>query len=150
MYPMNMGMGQQPGPGNQQIPAYGPQNVPGMQQGLVPGFNPTRQQVGLIVRPVASYDEAIAVPTDFMGNILVLTDFSHGKIYTKVLDQATGSPVFRSYTKDPDPELMAQQTQTQPTEPAAQPYDAKSEIDTLKAELLHIKQELGIDKEETA
>lgn len=59
----------------------------------------TASQPGFVCRPVASQEEAKAVPTDFSGNMLVMTDLSHGAIYTKVLDPSTGSSVFDMYRK---------------------------------------------------
>jgi hypothetical protein len=95
------------------------------------------------VRPVASYDEAKAVPTDFMGNLLVLTDLSHGCIYTKVLDPATGSSIFRVYK-----EVVEPAPQPEPVAPPAPMYDPKAEIERLRSELEGIKHELGLDSKE--
>lgn len=145
MYPMNMGqqpMGQ-PAPLNPQgyIPNM-PQGVPQVpNQGM---YTPT-QQMGFRVRPVGSYDEAKAVPTDFLGNMLVLTDLSHGKIYTKVLDPSTGSPIFKSYSLDIEANADVPQSNTDTLEPL---YNAKAEIESIRAELNSIKEELGIKEEE--
>lgn len=147
MYPVNMA---QPAPLNPS--GYVPGVPPGVQPNPNQGMYAPTPQMGFKVRPVGSYDEAKAVPTDFLGNMLVLTDLSHGKIYTKVLDPATGSPIFKSYSLDPDTIQAEPQSQPQPiehTEPQAPPYDAKSEIDRLRTELNHIKQELGIKEETT-
>lgn len=54
------------------------------------------QQPGLIVRPVASFDEAKAVPTDFSGALTIMPDWAHGYIYAKALGD-NGTPVFRAY-----------------------------------------------------
>lgn len=89
------------------------------------------------VVPVASYDEAKAIPTNFMGGTTILTDFSHGMIYTKTLDVNTGNSVFQAFKYVPE----------EPVAPLAPEYDAKSEIEKLKQELAHICQELGIEKE---
>lgn len=59
----------------------------------------TASQPGFVCRPVASQEEAKAVPTDFSGNMLVMTDLSHGAIYTKVLDPVTGSAQFAVYQR---------------------------------------------------
>lgn len=157
-YPGQMGMAQnmQGQPGGQMYGAAGQpmqqssnflsqtssngfQGVP--QGNYTPGIqNPMR------VRPVASYDEAKAVPTDFMGNLLVLTDFSHGCIYTKVLDPMTGSSIFRIYR-----EVVEQVPQPEPVvqaQPQAPAYDAKAEIEQLRTELNSIKHELGLDNKE--
>lgn len=90
-------------------------------------------QSGVKVIPVASITEAQAVPTDFMGDTLILTDFAHGCIYTKVLNPNTGSAIFRTFR------LVQDVPQSNVPE-----YDAKAEIDKLKAELAGIRKELGI------
>ena len=58
---------------------------------------PARQeQPGVIFRPVASFDEAKAVPTDFSGALTIMPDWAHGYIYAKALGD-NGNPVFRAY-----------------------------------------------------
>lgn len=89
-------------------------------------------QGGVKVIPVASITEAQAVPTDFMGDTLILTDFAHGCIYTKVLNPNTGSAIFRVF------KIAADEPSTPPVE-----YNAKTEIDKLYAELDGIKQKLA-------
>ena len=61
-------------------------------------------QNGFVCRPVASEEEGRAVATDFSGLITVMPDFSHGSIYTKVLDPTTGSSVFRVYRQEAETE----------------------------------------------
>lgn len=159
-YPGQMGMAQpmqgQPGtmynpmtPAMPGSPYGGPQSSQAVPQVPGQGNYTPNTQIGMRVRPVASYDEAKAVPTDFMGNMLILTDMSHGCIYTKVLDPATGSSIFRTYALVP--EQAPQPAQSVPTAPApaTQVYDAKSEIERLRGELEGLKRELGIVKEET-
>ncbi len=90
-------------------------------------------QPNFICRPVASYEEATATPTDFSGNILVLTDLSHGMIYTKILDPKTGTSVFSAYRQIP------LQPQT-PAEPGQ--YAPASEIQRLEREILSLREEL--------
>lgn len=104
------------------------------------GINPSNYTYpasnGFKVIPVASYDEAKAVPTNFMGDTLVLTDFSHGMIYTKFLDINTGSSIFQMY------KLHVPETTNVPE------YNVKEEIESLKKECAYIRKELGLDKEE--
>lgn len=119
-----------------------PQGVP---QAPNQGMYTTTQQMGFRVRPVGSYDEAKAVPTDFLGNMLVLTDLAHGKIYTKILDPSTGSPIFKSYSLDID---SGTETPNPETNTLVPPYDVKTEIESIRAELNSIKEELGIKEEE--
>lgn len=84
-----------------QIPAQSVQIPSGMASSSQPGF---------LCRPVASLEEGKAVPTDFSGNILVMTDISHGAIYTKFLDPATGSAQFDIYKKVTDGQLESETT----------------------------------------
>lgn len=93
---------------------------------------------GFKVVPVASYDEAKAVPTNFMGDTLILTDFSHGMIYTKFLDVNTGSSVFQAY------KIHVPESSNIPE------YNIKEEIESLKKECAYIRKELGLDKEEVS
>lgn len=153
-YPGQMGMGQpMTSPmyspmGNQQpqLPNLGPQTSQFVPQVPGQGNYPPSTQTAMRVRPVASYDEAKAVPTDFMGNMLILTDLSHGMIYTKVLDPSTGSSIFRAYQLLPE-----QAPQVAPVPMSQEPaFDFKGEVEKLRAELNAIKHELGLDKEVTA
>ena len=99
----------------------------------------TQGMNGVKVRPVASFDEAKAIPTDFLGNILLLTDFSHGMIYFKALDTNTGNAIFHIYKRAAEnPEISVA------PEPA---YDAKKEIEALKIDIQNLKKELGIDSQ---
>ena len=59
-------------------------------------------QPGYICRPVASYDEAKAIPTDYMGNVILMPDFAHGMIYAKALDANTGNPIFQRFRFSPE------------------------------------------------
>ena len=67
-------------------------------------FNPTympyqQQQPNLIVRPVASIEEARAMQTDFSGATTIMPDFSHGFIYTKQMNFQTGNAEFVPYQR---------------------------------------------------
>lgn len=54
-------------------------SLQGMQTGQ--GYNyPSNAQNGVRVFSVGSYDEAKAIPTDFSGDMLILTDLYHGRI----------------------------------------------------------------------
>lgn len=128
----------------QQSSVFGPQMSPAVPQVPGQGTYPPSTQTAMRVRPVASYDEAKAVPTDFMGNMLILTDLSHGMIYTKVLDPATGSSIFKAYQLIPE---QGPQMAPIPAPEQRPEYDAKSEIEKLRMELSHLKQELGIEEE---
>lgn len=107
---------QQPGyPSMTTSPMYG-QTIPQpVSQPVIPAPQTvSASQPGFVCRPVASKSEAQAVPTDFQGNVLVMTDFANGAIYTKALDPATGSAQFVTYQR-----VTEQPTQT--VEPVAAP-----------------------------
>lgn len=119
-------------------PAAFPQTVPAVpqQDAQMGGFNAGGHS-GFQVIPVASYDEAKAIPTDFAGNTLILLDLSHGMIYTKAIDVSNGTSVFRTY-------------RIQEAEPTASSndFDARSEIEKLKKDLEHVQKELGLTAKE--
>lgn len=74
-------------PYNQQSMMQQPVQKPPMQQ----------MQANYICRPVASEEEARAVPTDFTGATIVMVDTAHGSIYTKSLNPMDGSAMFSTY-----------------------------------------------------
>ena len=94
------------------------------------------QQPSMICRPVASIEEAKAVPTDFSGATLVLTDFSHGYIYTKSLNYQNGTAVFNCFRLDNTP--------LQPAQTAISgDYVARGEFEQMKAEIAEINERIG-------
>lgn len=93
---------------------------------------PVRQSV--VCRPVASYDEAKAIPTDFSGALTIMPDWAHGHIYVKALAN-NGMPVFRSYREEPQPAA--------PQPPAPVEYAPLSELEGLKAEVEALRRELA-------
>lgn len=95
-----------------------------------------QQQPNIICRPVASEEEARAVPTDFSGATLVLTDTGHGKIYTKSLNYMDGSAIFNVYQQ-----VLPQPAPTIPETPAVE-YAPKSEVEALRSEIEALRGEL--------
>lgn len=84
-----------------------------------------------IVRPVASEDEARAMPTDFSGAPILMPDRAHGYIYTKQLNLQTGCADFARYRREPE-------------EDAPKPnYVPRSEFDELKARFNTLCDKLG-------
>ena len=56
-----------------------------------PAYQPAQQaQSGLSGRMVTSREEALGVPVDFMGGLMIFPDVSHGAIYTKLFNSQTG------------------------------------------------------------
>ena len=109
-----------------------PQMIPQADQHAQP------MQGGLKVIPVGSITEAQAVPTDFMGDTLLMPDFGHGAIYVKVLNPNTGGAIFRVFKLEPEMQAPAQ------TEPS---YDAKAEIDKRRSDLEALRKDLGFEEE---
>lgn len=129
-----LGSGYQPG-GQVQAPAQ-------YQQGQLGNAQPN--QPGLIVRPVASFDEAKAVPTDFSGALTIMPDWAHGFIYAKALGD-NGTPVFRAY-RDVD-FSFAQAAPQSPAEPApAVEYAPLEELERLRQEVNSLREELAAAK----
>ncbi len=83
-------------------------------------------QITYITRPVASIEEAKAVPTDFGGAVTIMTDFSHGMIYTKALNYQDGTSNFNCYKRD-DNFLNPQPVQQYPAD-----YVPRSEFEALR------------------
>jgi hypothetical protein len=89
-----------------------------------------QQQPAIMCRPVASEEEARATPTPFDGSTLILTDFGHGRIYSKALNYNDGSAVFRTYQLAP-----ARQEAQVEYAPMAALMEVKDQLDALKKEL---------------
>lgn len=89
-------------------------------------------QSGFRVIPVASYDEAKAIPTDFAGDTLILLDLSHGTIYTKALDVSNGTSIFKAF-----------RVQEAVSNDSAEKFDAKSEVEKIKKEIEQLRKEIG-------
>lgn len=129
-----LGSGYQPG-GSAQAPTQYQQGQPG---------NAQPNQPGLIVRPVASFDEAKAVPTDFSGALTIMPDWAHGFIYAKALGD-NGTPVFRAY-RDVD-FSSAQAAPQPPAEPTpAVEYAPLEELERLRQEVNSLREELAAAK----
>lgn len=80
-------------------------------------------------------EEAKAVPTDFSGNVTVMTDFSHGMIYTKALNYQDGTSIFNCYRLDNTP--------LQPVPQMVQPlgdYVTRQEMESFRAEISQMLQ----------
>ena len=75
-----------------------PGYIPGVPyQQSYPARQPAPQATSFICRPGAGEEEARAIPTDFSGATIIMPDLGHGKIYTKALNYADGSPIFQVF-----------------------------------------------------
>ncbi len=113
--------------------------MPQIQPVSVPQFQPEQPgqgaQNGLKIIPVGSITEAQAVPTDFMGDTILMPDFGHGAIYMKVLNPNTGGAIFRTFRLEPEMQANAQ--------PEAVQLDVKAEFERITAEITEIKEKLA-------
>lgn len=90
------GMGYQP----QMPPVYQPPQYPAAQQ--------QNQQEQFYCRPVASAEEARAVPVDFNGKPMLFPQLNAGRIYVKIFDPGSGSAIFREFRMaEPEAEPQA-------------------------------------------
>lgn len=89
---------------------------------------------GYICRPVASEEEARAIPTDFSGATLVMVDAAHNRIYTKSLNIYDGSAVFTAFDGPKQHPVQA------PVE-----YAPMSAVSALRTELEELKSYLRKD-----
>lgn len=55
------------------------------------------QTPSAVCRPVTSKEEAVGVPVDFMGSLMVFPDMGHGKVYVKRFNSQTGSADFMEF-----------------------------------------------------
>lgn len=115
--------GNQYQPMNQPVPAQAAQQQP--QQNVQSNF---------YCRPVASREEALAVPVDFMGAPMFFPDLAHNVVYMKRFNTNTGAADLF--------EFRGQQEQSPPA-PSFAPLDEfnamKDTIDQLKAEVEKLK-----------
>lgn len=75
-----------------------------------PAYQPAHQaQNGLSGRMVTSREEALGVPVDFMGGLMVFPDVGHRAIYTKLFNGQTGQTDFAEYRRVDKPEAKPEQ-----------------------------------------
>lgn len=70
-------------------PAQGYQMNQSMNQPMM--NQPQAQQTNFVCRPVASKEEALGVPVDFMGSPMFFPDLAHNVIYVKRFNTNTGA-----------------------------------------------------------
>lgn len=123
----------QPMQGYQQI------NQPTQQTTQIPNTQQSsgNTQPNFLCRPVASKEEALGVPVDFMGNPMFFPDLAHGVIYVKQFNTTNGTADLF--------EFHGQQKQM--STPSFAPLDEfnsmKETIQQLKAEIEQLKKPAG-------
>lgn len=107
---------------------------------------PARQESpNVIFRPVACFDEAKAVPTDFSGAVTIMPDWAHGYIYAKAMGD-NGTPVFRSYRDVDCSHIQMPPPQTAADSSPAENYATKDDLDEIWKELHHLRDDLATEK----
>ena len=130
---------------------YQPMNQPMLNQPQNQGANVQQtnnaSQPNFFCRPVASKEEALGVPVDFMGSPMFFPDLAHNVVYMKRFNTTTGAAdIF---------EFHGQQAQEQPssTSPSFAPLDefnaTKETIGQLKETILQLQNEIDQLKKPT-
>lgn len=104
------------------------------------------QQSNFVCRPVASKEEALGVPIDFMGSPMFFPDLAHNVIYMKRFNTTTGAAdIF---------EFHGQQDQQNAPAPSFAPLDEfnamKDTISKLQSEIEQLKRPTGRAKKNDA
>ena len=95
-----------------------------------PAYQPAQQtQSGLSGRMVTSREEALGVPVDFMGGLMIFPDVSHGAIYTKLFNSQTGQTDFAEYRRVARPE---------PKTEAPEAYALESDVQALRDQVAEL------------
>lgn len=112
---------------------YQPAYQPAYQQ---PACQPAQQppQSGLSGRMVTSREEALGVPVDFMGGLMVFPDVGHRAIYTKLFNGQTGQTDFAEYRRIDRPEAK-------PDQPEA--YALESDVKALRDQVAELTDKLN-------
>lgn len=107
---------------------------------------PTGAQSNFVCRPVASREEALGVPVDFMGSPMFFPDLAHNVIYVKRFNANTGAADLF--------EFHGQHEQASAPAPTFAPLDEfnamKNTIAQLKAEIEQLKHPTGRTKKDDA
>lgn len=129
---------------------YQPMNQPMMNQPQSQGANVQQpnnsSQPNFFCRPVASKEEALGVPVDFMGSPMFFPDLAHNVIYMKRFNTTTGAAdIF---------EFHGQQEQPSAPAPSFAPLDEfnamKDTISKLQSEIEQLKRPTGRAKKNDA
>lgn len=134
----------------QPMQGYPPMNQPMLNQPQSQGANVQQtnnaSQPNFFCRPVASKEEALGVPVDFMGSPMFFPDLAHNVVYMKRFNTTTGAAdVF---------EFRGQQEQPSAPAPSFAPLDefnaTKETIGQLKETISQLQSEIDQLKKPTA
>lgn len=125
------------------INPFGPvQNYPTMQQPPQTPAQPIQPQgsvstqPGFYCRPVASKEEALGVPVDFMGQPMFFPDLAHNIIYVKRFNTSTGAADVYEFR---GPDNQNQTNSAIAFAPLDEFMDMKDTIEQLKSEIERLK-----------
>lgn len=133
-------------------PAYQPQSFyqpPVQPVQSAPTTPQNTQGLSSASRLVTSKEEAMGVPADFMGGLMVFPDVTHNRIYTKHWNAQTGAADFMEFS--PVATETAIPASNEPTKYAlAEELESvKSAYEELRAEVDRIKKGKAVKKNDT-
>lgn len=115
---------------NQYQPMNQPMNQP-VQQQTTPAT-----QSNFYCRPVASREEALAVPVDFMGSPMFFPDLAHNVVYMKRFNTNTGAADLFEFHGQ---QVKEQNTPAEAFAPLEDFMDLKDALDQLRVEVDKLK-----------
>lgn len=123
----------------QMQPMYQPyQQAPNSSQ--QPAGNNQQQDSQMFCRPVASIEEARAVPVDFSGKPMLFPQLNAGRIYLKIFDTGSGSAIFREFRLvETEPEQKIPTASFAPASVVEQVRQLGETVAELQAELKTLK-----------
>ena len=131
-------------PAYQQRPVYQMQMLPAYQPQQYQQAQPQQPQEQFYCRPVASAEEARAVPVDFNGKPMLFPQLNAGRIYVKIFDPGSGSAIFREFR------MAEPEAETQTPAVAFAPMSAVEQLSQTVAELQNeVRQLKGGGKKKT-
>lgn len=128
-------------------PTYGTYAAPG---GVTPRADmqpqpmtqPQQAVRNFFCRPVASREEALGVPVDFMGSPMFFPDLAHGVIYLKKFNPNTGSADMLEFRASAPQEQRPSEQQAA-FAPLNDLLQLKDDLDNVKAEIERLKKPAG-------
>lgn len=113
----------------------------GFQQPTQPAQQPQSVATppSFVCRPVASREEAMAIPVDFMGNPMFFPDLAHGVIYVKRFNTQTGSADLFEYYARPAERRTEGSQDTVAFAPLNDLMDLKDTVDQLRKDVDGLK-----------
>ena len=121
---------------NQYQPMNQPMNQPVQQQNQSPTVPQTNAQPNFFCRPVASKEEALGVPVDFMGQPMFFPDLAHNVVYMKRFNTNTGAADLFEFHGQ---QIKEQNAPAEAFAPLEDFMDLKDALDQLRVEVDKLK-----------